>query len=239
VIDIIGIDTDSPLSNAVAEQEYTQYFAATGFGYTPLWGLAGGNFPDWLTFNTYQGVIYGTPPIEEDGEVYTFSIFAQDGERQCVKEFELEVGATCPDWSLLSWSTTISNGTDPKTGNNLAASIDTSATTLGPNGYSYIQMTTAPIARSPSSATCCLEIIQSISAFSLLPWNIILYDQVGNAYILATAFLNPVGVYTFNIPETVTSFQIQTNIDARCLPQGDGTAAAGTNILKATLYQCP
>jgi hypothetical protein len=91
VINIIGIDTASPLSNAVPEQEYTQYFAATGFGATPLWGLAGGDFPDWLTFNTYQGVIYGTPPIEDDGATYTFAIFVQDGERQCVKSFQVQV----------------------------------------------------------------------------------------------------------------------------------------------------
>lgn len=241
VIEIIGITTGSPLPDAVTEQEYTQYFAASGFGAVPNWGLAYGSLPDWITFNTNQGVIYGTPPIEEDGEVYTFAIFAQQDDRQCVKEFELSVGVGggCPDWSLLSWSTTIIDGAGAKTGNNLAASIDTSATTVAPSDYSYIQMTTAPIARNPESVNCCFEITQSVSLFSLLPWNIIMYDQDGNAYVLATAFLNPVGVYTFNIPATVTSFQIQTNIDARCLPAPDGTLAAGTNILKANLYQCP
>jgi len=97
VIEIIGIDTASTLPNAVPEQEYTQYFAATGFGSYPLWGLAYGSLPDWMYFNTYAGVIYGTPPIEDDGFTYIFAIFVQDGERQCVKEFVLDVGFDCPE----------------------------------------------------------------------------------------------------------------------------------------------
>jgi hypothetical protein len=91
-IEIIGISTASPLPNAVPEEEFSQTFAATGFGSTPLWGLAYGSLPDWMAFNTNTGTIYGTPPIEDDGDTYTFAIFVQDGERQCVKEFELSVG---------------------------------------------------------------------------------------------------------------------------------------------------
>jgi len=241
VIEIIGITTGSPLPNAVPEQEYTQYFAATGFGAVPNWGLAYGSLPDWMYFNTYAGVIYGTPPIEEDGEVYTFAIFAQQDDRQCVKEFTLTVKTPCPIWNNIVWGSpvivTAENGTGSGSGSGSGASIISSVgawSGSGPANTSDVNLSGTLVTQCPTSNLCCIT--SFLQATPSLQKQAVVQLYVNGLLVYQRAVLpaSPsIGDGTFTVPSGSSTILIQLGATA-----GSGAPLPANSIANSTYVSC-
>lgn len=236
-INVIGITTASPLTDAIIGEVYSVTLAQAGMAGTLIWGIASGSLPVGLTLNSSTGEIAGIPTVL-GGSIFT--VFVQNATQQCVKSFSLTVQSPvsgCGIFNDLVWDApaiTIdgsASASGTSSGNEFSATTSCDASN-GINNLGEVIFHSTFNYTGPE-LTCCLDLVGNVTGLG--GGNAQITQDGGNILFggVETA-LAP-----FTIAESLVPSVIEITIRCRSgASAGEGQPASTSNFA-GTFGSCP